>query len=236
MNREYHKWYSPNLRRDMELLTFGHGGPPVIVFPTSMGRFYDYENRGMIDAIGGKYENGQLQAFCVDSVDSESWYNKSVPPRDRVLRHEDYERYLLHEVAPFIHVHAPGTRVGVTGCSFGGYHSLNFAFRHPDLVSSCVTMGGAADIKQFLDGYYDADCYFNNPPDYMANLSDSRYLDTIGAMRIVLATGENDLCRNDNERMSAVLGSRGIPHWLDVWGNGTGHDWHWWRDMARKFL
>jgi len=29
MNREYHKWYSSRLGRDMELLVFGHGGLPV---------------------------------------------------------------------------------------------------------------------------------------------------------------------------------------------------------------
>ena len=51
MNREYHKWFSPRLGREMELLVFGHSGMPVIVFPTSMGRFFDYENRGMIDAV-----------------------------------------------------------------------------------------------------------------------------------------------------------------------------------------
>ena len=51
MNREYHKWHSPALGRDMELLVFGHAGTPYLVFPTSMGRFFDYENRGMIDAV-----------------------------------------------------------------------------------------------------------------------------------------------------------------------------------------
>ena len=45
MNREYHKWYSNALRRDMELLIFGHSGIPLLVFPTSMGRFFDYESR-----------------------------------------------------------------------------------------------------------------------------------------------------------------------------------------------
>lgn len=220
----------------MELLVFGHGGQPTIVFPTSMGRFYDYESRGMIDAVGHKYESGELQAFCVDSVDTESWYNKAIHPRDRVLRHEAYERYLVDEVVPFIATRAQGRRLGVTGCSFGGYHSLNFAFRHPDLVESCITMGGAADIKQFLNGYYDDTCYYNNPPDYMANLSDPWYLERIRAMRIVLATGETDICLDDNVRMSEVLASKGIPHYLDIWRDGTGHDWHWWRDMARKFL
>src|SRR6266849_4542019 len=152
MNREYLKWYSPRLQREMELLVFGHAGTPAIVFPTSMGRFYDYEDRGMIDAVRDKYENGEMQAFCVDSVDSESWYNKSIPPLQRVLRHEAYERYLVDEVIPLIHTRA-AENLGATGCSFGGYHALNLAFRHPDLISWCVIMSGAADISEFLDGY-----------------------------------------------------------------------------------
>src|SRR5689334_4610164 len=102
MNREYHKWHSPRLGRDMELLVFGHSGTPVIVFPTSIGRFFDYENRGMIDAIHDKYENGELQAFCVDSVDAESWYNKAVHPSQRAARHVEYDQYLVHEALPFV--------------------------------------------------------------------------------------------------------------------------------------
>ena len=102
MNREYHKWYSPSLGRQMELLVFGHGGRPVIVFPTSMGRFFDYENRNMISVIGDQYERGDIQAFCVDSVDAESWYNKAVHPAVRAARHEQYDHYLLNEVVPLV--------------------------------------------------------------------------------------------------------------------------------------
>jgi esterase/lipase superfamily enzyme len=58
MNREYHKWYSSRLGRDMELLVFGHAGLPVMVFPTSGGRFYEFEDRGMIGALAGKIDAG----------------------------------------------------------------------------------------------------------------------------------------------------------------------------------
>src|SRR5438270_1332685 len=102
MNREYHKSYSRELHRDMELLIFGSGGQPVLIFPTSMGRFFDYENRGMVGVIAPKIESGQLQLFCLDSVDSESWYNKAVQPRERVRRHIAYERYLINELLPSI--------------------------------------------------------------------------------------------------------------------------------------
>ncbi len=86
----------------MELFVFGHSGMPVIVFPTSMGRFFDYENRHMIDVRRDRYERGELQAFCVDSVDAESWYNKSIPPGARAGRHVEYDRYIANEAVPFI--------------------------------------------------------------------------------------------------------------------------------------
>jgi esterase/lipase superfamily enzyme len=45
-----------------------------------------------------------------------------------------------------------------------------------------------------------------------------------------------DICLGENRRLSGILGAKDIPHWLDVWGDGTGHDWPWWQEMARKFL
>ena len=236
MNREYHKWFSPRLGRDMELLVFGHSGMPVIVFPTSMGRFFDYENRHMIDVVRDRYEQGRLQAFCVDSVDAESWYNKSVPPAQRAARHVQYDDYLVHELMPFIRTRNASPELAVTGCSFGGYHSVNFALRHPDLTTYCVSMSGAFDIQQFLDGYYDDNCYYNCPPDFLPGLNDSWYLDRYRRMRIVLATGENDICLAENRRLSNIMNAKSIPHWLDVWGEGAGHDWPWWERMAQKFF
>ncbi len=74
MKREYHRWHSPSLGRDMELLIFGHAGARVLVFPTSQGRFYEWEDRGMTSALGEHLERGWIQLCCVDSVDAESWY------------------------------------------------------------------------------------------------------------------------------------------------------------------
>jgi len=220
----------------MELLVVGQAGTPVIVFPTSMGRFFDYENRHMIDVVGDRYEDGRLQAFCVDSVDSESWYNKAVPPAQRAARHNQYDDYLVHEVVPFIRARNASPELALTGCSFGGYHSVNFALRHPDLATHCVSMGGAFDIHQFLNGYYDENCYYNCPPDFLPNLNDNWYLDRYRRMKIVLATGETDICLADNRRLSEIMTAKNVPHWLDVWGDGAGHDWPWWEKMAQKFF
>ena len=81
MTRDYHRWYSRSLGRDMELLVFGHAGPPVVVFPSSMGAFFEFEDRGMVEALRGKLDGGGLQLFCVSSVDGESWYARGKPTR-----------------------------------------------------------------------------------------------------------------------------------------------------------
>ena len=84
MTRDHHKWFSRSLNRDMELLVFGHDGPPVMVFPTSMGAFFEYEDRGMVGALADKLEHGHLRLFCMPSVDGESWYCRKIHPRHRV--------------------------------------------------------------------------------------------------------------------------------------------------------
>jgi esterase/lipase superfamily enzyme len=237
MNREFHRWYSNDLNRDMELLVFGHAGLPVLVFPSSMGKFFEYEDRGMVGTLSHKIDRGELQIFCPDSVDTESWYNKGAHPRWRVLRHLQYEAYILHDVVPLIRNRNSSWQMAVTGCSFGGYHALNFALKHPDVVTHCVSMSGAYDIHQFLDGYYDDDCYFNCPKDYLANLSDEWLLRQYRErVRFVLGAGEWDICLGHNHDMARIMAAKGIPHWLDVWGDQAEHDWPLWQKMALKYF
>jgi esterase/lipase superfamily enzyme len=236
MHRNYHRWYAQSLGHDMELLIFGHAGPPVLVFPSSMGAFFEYEDRGMVAAVADKLEGGRLQLFCVASVDEESWYQRHAHPRHRVLRHLHYENYLLGDVVPLVHhLNRHGT-IGVTGCSFGAYHAMVLALRHPYVFTSCLTMGGAFDITQFLDGYYDEDCYFLNPPHFLPNMSDAYYLDQYRRNKWVLVTGEHDICRGDTESFSGLMHGKGIPNSLHVWGNGSKHDWPDWRPMAAAYL
>lgn len=219
----------------MELLVFGHSGPPLIVFPTSMGAYFEYEDRGMIGALGDKLEQGGLRLVCVSSVDGESWYNKRIPPRHRLERHRRYEDYILNEVVPLLrHIGQPDG-IGVTGCSFGAYHAMVLALRHPYTFTSCVSMGGAFDITQFLDGYFDEDCYFFNPPSFLPGLTDPYYLEQYRRNKWVLVTGDQDICRAANEQFSGLLRGKSLPHSLHVW-NQSKHDWPYWRPMAQSYL
>jgi len=165
MHREYHKWYSPNLYKDMELLLFGTGGRPVLAFPTSLGQFYQNEDMSLVGTLSEKFDNGWLQMVCVDSVDSESWYNRYVSPRDRAIRHSQYEQYLIHEVIPFLRSRNERVdyELNVTGASFGAYHAINFAFRHPDIVRRILAMSGAYSLEFLTQPGYDTEVYFNSP-------------------------------------------------------------------------
>jgi esterase/lipase superfamily enzyme len=236
MRRGHHRWYSSELRRDMELLVFGYAGTPMIVFPTSTGAFYDYEDRGMVAAIAGKIDAGVVQLFTVATLDGETFYGRHLPPRTRIDRYLQWERYLMREVVPFVRRTNGSETMGATGCSFGGYHALTMALRHPDVLTTCITMGGAFDIESFLGGYYDADVYLLCPPHFLPNLADAWYLDRIRRNKWVLATGERDGCREANERLSAMFTAKQIPHSLHVWGDGSVHDWPEWRKMARAYI
>ena len=236
MRRDYIKWYSPSLHRDMELLAYGHAGFPIVVFPTSGGRFHEYEDRGMIAAVSPKIDRGELQVICVDSVDQESWYNKSVAPADRLHRENAFDAYMALEVAPFVRNRTAWGQMGTTGCSFGGYHAINFALRHPDIVTYAVSMSGAFDVpRRFLDGFYNNDAYLNSPLDYLPGLSDPWFLERIRRSYYVFVVGNGDALFDQNVKLAHALGAKQIPHILDVW-EGFGHDWPWWHSMAHKFF
>lgn len=237
MNREYHRWYSSILGRDMEYTLFGHAGRPILVFPTSMGRFYQYEDFKMIDTLSWRLENGEIQLLCVDAVDTETLYNRQLPLGERARRHNIYEAYLIHELLPWFADRNWGVRdnLVVTGASFGAYHCVNFACKHPDLVRRVVAMSGAYTMPFRHDWGWDQDAYYNSPIAYLRNMHDDWYLPRIRNLDIVLAVGSDDICLDSTVELSEVLWDKGVWHHLDVWG-GAWHDWPIWRDMAIKFL
>ncbi|MGC9158164.1 MAG: esterase family protein [Terracidiphilus sp.] len=236
MLREYHKGFSARLGREMESLLFGHAGLPAVIFPTSCGRFFEFEDRGMIAALAEKIEAGQLQLLCVDSVDAESWYNRSAQPRVRIRRHMQYERYVLDEAVPLLRAHNPDPRLLALGCSFGGYHAVNLALRQPEIFTAAVSFSGVFDLTGFLGGYYDQDCYHQLPTHYLPRLNNSWYLERYRRNRFVLATGWDDHCLRESQNLDRILTEKQIPHQLAVWEAENSHDWPTWQRMARMYL
>ncbi|MGH7524987.1 MAG: alpha/beta hydrolase-fold protein [Gemmatimonadales bacterium] len=122
----------------MDILIFGHAGSRVLVFPTSRGSFHEWEDRHMPDVVGDQLERGALQLYCVASVDDASWYDETIPIHERAEWQSRYDSYLKDEVLPFMAGRNASPFLITTGASFGGYHALNFALRHPDLVQRAL--------------------------------------------------------------------------------------------------
>ena len=235
MYREYGQWWSPSLGRTMEFLWFGKFGRPVMMFPTSSGRFFENEDMGLVGSVADKVDAGEIQVVLVDTVNNESWYNRSVHPAVRAARHAQYDAYLRHEMVPYVFNRAQRGDLAVYGASFGAYHAANFAARYPDVVSRAILFSGIYDTYQFLDGYWDDTCYFHCPVAYIPNM-DSALAGRLSRIGWVIATGEHDTLVQKNREFSQLLWSKGIGNHSEFWGGAFGHDWPWWREHLRRFV
>lgn len=242
MNREYHKWWSSNLQREMELLVFGHAGAKVLVFPTRDGRFFEYEDMRMTEALRPKIEAGELQLFCLDGIWHESLYCWWAHPSGRMLRHEQFENYILNEVFPFMDGKNPHPCVISHGCSLGAYQAVSLAFRHPWRFGKLVAFSGRYDLTlpvevfgDLLDSHYDEQVYFHMPTHFLGNLECQTTLNDLRRMDIVLVIGEEDPFRENNEDLCRILSVKSIGHRLHYWGERA-HRGHYWRQMAPMFV
>lgn len=240
MHTEYHKWRSPNLGHDMELKIYGLAGKPLVVFPTQGGRFYEYEDFGMVEACRPSIDAGRIQIYAVDSIDNESWCNWDIHPADRARRHNDYDRYIVQEVAPLIRTHGhEGEKFITTGCSMGGYHCANFFFRHPDVFDVLICLSGLMQLRMFIGDYSDENVYCNTPLAFLANMTDPWFLDQYRNSQIIVCAGQGPWDEDmlaDARALQGILDAKGVPCWIDIWGHDVSHDWPWWRRQMPYFL
>jgi esterase/lipase superfamily enzyme len=235
MRRSYHRWFSPALGRDMEVLVLGEAGARVLAFPPSKHPFSDWEDRGLVGALAPQINNQQIQLFCVDQVDAESWYGDNLPPAQRARRYSQYQKYLVEEAEPFTRRQNGNPFLIAAGPSFGAYHAATFALRNPALVGRVLGMSGNYDIKRFAGGYYDDNVYFHNPADFVANEHESGRLAALRRLEIILAIGRDDPLLAGNQELSRLLWSKNVWHALRIW-DGFAHDWPIWARMLPLYI
>jgi esterase/lipase superfamily enzyme len=241
MQIEYHKWFSPSLGHDMELKVYGYYGKPVLVFPAQAGSYHEFEDFGMIDKLAPFIESGRIKIFTVNSLDGQTWSNWEAHPADRARRHQDYDRYITQEVVPFMRRLCGNTeqKFLTTGVSMGAYHAVNFFFRHPDVFDTVIALSGLYQLSYFIGDYMDENVYFNTPLAYLPKLEDPWYLEQYRRSNIIVAAGQGafeDEMLADTRALKQVLDQKGIPNWIDIWGNDVNHDWPWWHKMLPYFL
>jgi len=238
MRRDIHSWHSPRLNKPMEIAVYGHYGFALLMFPTAAADYLEYERFHLMDALVEFIDPGRVKVFSINSINNESWLNDHVAPPDRARRHQQYNEYVVDEVVPFVRSHcSQETPIITAGASFGALHAANMLFRRPDIFDGTIAMSGAYDLKTYSRGYYDDNCYFNSPVDYLPGLTDG-YLEALRSKRhIHILSGQGDYEAPEYSiRLAQVLAAKGIPHQLDLWGHDVPHDWPTWIAMLPHVL
>ena len=242
MKRDYRRWYSPRLNRDMELLIFGHAGAKVLMFPTRDGRFWEYEQLRLVNSLADKVNAGQLQLYCIEGLAQETLYNQHRRPPERIRRHAAFEDYILHEVLPLMAQTNSHECTMAMGCSLGAFQAASLVLRHPHLFRKLVAFSGRYDLtmkvesfEDLFDGYYDDDIYFHTPTHFLPGLDCRWRLDKLRQIEIVLTVGNADPFLGNNIHLSHLLAAKGVRHQLHVW-DGRAHRAGAWREMAALYV
>ena len=245
MSRRQISLWSPAIGAEGGVIAYGHYGRPLLAFPSQQGNSRQYEDNGMIEALEGPLGAGLVKIYAVDSFDSGSWYRDDLPLEERARLHGSYEDWILNQVVPFVQADSHNERIAVTGVSFGAYHAANFALKHAHVFPLALCQSGVYDVSVVGGGQMDDQrgdaVYFNNPADYVGSLG-GEHLDWLrGHVNLLLLCGQGAWedstgALQSTLRFAELLGEKGIPHELDVWGHDVPHDWPAWRAQIAHHL
>lgn len=240
MDRILDHWYSPALNKNMEIAVYGHYGPALLLFPSAAADYLEYERFYLIDSIKEEIESGKIKVFAINSINSEAWLNDQIPGRQKAIRHQQYNRYIAEEVVPYISAKCGGSLPAIytSGVSLGALHAVNSFLRRPDLFEGTIGMSGVYDLKSYAKGYFDDDVYFNSPIDYMPNMGQGPTLEALRRKdKVFLLSGKGEYeDPHASWQLGEILGQKGIPNWVDLWGEEYRHDWPTWRAMLPDVL
>ena len=208
-------------RRDVELgdarvLAYGHWGRPLLVFPSELGKRWDWEDNGMIGALAPLIDDGRVQGLLrrrrgrVDVARGRRAARgaRAAPRRVRALDHG--HRRAVH---PRRHAAA---RSSSTGSSFGAYHAANFTLKRADLFPLAICMSGVYDVSVVGWGERGDAVYFNNPLDYVQHLQGDHldWLRSRASLLLVCGQGQwedTTGALESTKRFAGLLGEKGDP-------------------------
>jgi esterase/lipase superfamily enzyme len=240
VEKEIESWYSPRLQREMSIARWGHYGQPLLMFPTWAADYLEYERFHLVESLRPYIEAGVIKCYSIDSPNRFSWMDEDMPTWMAAQVQNAYNGYITEEVVPFIRAdcNSPDIRIAVTGASAGAYHSGNQFFRRPDLFSHLIGLSGGYSLQGYCkDGYYDENCFYNDPEEFMKGLDGDAYWLLRNHCSINLVGGSGNYENPEAaRRMGRILESRSIPVNVDIWGADVHHDWPWWRKMLPYYV
>ena len=228
---QHTQYYSNTLNRNINLEVTGHWGHPILMFPSSGGKYTQNSDFGLNESVMKYVEEGRIKLYNVETIDMLTFYADDLPSDIIIHNYELYMQFLKNELIPYIQDECNTHRLAVAGCSFGGFHAANTAFRFPDVISHLFSLSGVFSIRNFTPNSDDMRIYFNCPNEFMANEESWKY----NHMKIVLSTSDWDSCKPKNENMAGILESKGIPYWYDE-KKWIEHDWPLWKMVFPAYV
>jgi len=233
------RWYSPRLNTEVLVARWGHFGVPVLLFPTAGGDAEESERFLMIDALRPLIEAGRIKVFTCDSVAGRIWTDGKSSGAFRARIQNAFDAFVAHELLPAIEhdCRTPGIEVVTAGASIGAFNALASICRHPDRFRAAVCMSGTYDLSRWSNGEHTLDFHYSSPLHFLPGLGEGEHLARLRERFVVLATGEGRWeSPSQSWRAAHVLGSRGVPNRVDLWGPSYDHDWPTWREMLPQYL
>jgi esterase/lipase superfamily enzyme len=228
-------WHSPILGQGMPIVSYGHWGHPLLLFPTAAADFLENERFFLINAIEPAIRGGRVRVFSINSINSQAWMDRGLPVAEQARCQALYARYVEEEVVPYVRrvCQTADIRIAASGASFGGFHAANTVFRRPDLFDGLIALSGFYDLgPDYLHGYSDDNVYYNNPAWYLPQLEGHHLHLLRTACKLLIMTGQGAWEHPEaSRRLSEILNAKAIPHRLDLWGHDMPHDWPTWCKM-----
>ena len=238
--KKYVKTFSRILNRDMEYTIFGEKGKPAVVFPTGGGRFFQFEDSGMLEACSPYIESGSMQVFAVDGIDWEHFECEGKSGDERTARYHDYLKYLTKEmVAVIASTNNYRGKYMTFGTSLGGYHAMNLLLRYPDIFDTVIAMSGIYNTARYFHDFMNDELYVNSPLLYLQNAIDKDKMEAYLSSKIIASVGQGqweDDAMADFLTLRALFDEKKIPAFFDVWGYDVTHEFVWWRKQIAYFL
>ncbi|MFK7771487.1 MAG: alpha/beta hydrolase [Saprospiraceae bacterium] len=172
-----------------------------------------------------------------------TWYVNDVEGKKR------YEDFFIQELIP--HIDATFRTLpkkdfrGITGLSMGGYGSLLYAMKHPDLFVSSAPLSAAIYTEETVAKYDQdrwnkvegpmygknlvgekriSDHWKNNNPFYLLKKID---LEKLKKVKFYFDCGDDDFLYEGNSKIHIAFRDLGIPHEFRM--RDGAHNWTYWR-------
>jgi esterase/lipase superfamily enzyme len=231
----------PHLGRNVHLWSYGHFGPPIVVFPSAAGFAHEWDAQGMIEALSPLILAGKMKLYCPESNVSASWTRKDGSITERMQDHQRYERFVLDTLVPHIRRDCGGWGgpMGTAGCSLGAMYSALFALKFPETFSRALCMSGRYLATAFTDGDLSGGVYFNSPLHFVPGLHGAALERVRQQTHLTLVCGQGkweEGCIEETIALAELFDKKEIPHTRDIWGHDVTHGWEWWQRQARMHL